>query len=104
MREIVHLQAGQCGNQIGAKRRHEAVWSLLRDALKHRSCALFLLNQCAPLFELTHEEERREVIEGQANAQGRDPPAQQPQQRRADRALHAGRGARASLVAQLRRR
>lgn len=22
MREIVHLQAGQCGNQIGAKVRH----------------------------------------------------------------------------------
>ncbi|CAG9119521.1 unnamed protein product [Plutella xylostella] len=62
---------------------------------------------CAPLFELTHEEEeeeRHEAIEGQAHAQGRDPPAQQPQQRRADRALHAGRGARASLVAQLRRR
>ncbi|CAG9122661.1 unnamed protein product [Plutella xylostella] len=67
----------------------------------------FLEVYCAPLFKLTHEEEeeeRREVIEGQAHAQGRDPPTQQPQQRRADRALHAGRGARASLVAQLRRR
>ncbi|CAG9133307.1 unnamed protein product [Plutella xylostella] len=61
----------------------------------------------APLLELTpeeEEEERREAIEGQAHAQGRDPPAQQPQQRRVDRALHAGREARASLVAQLRRR
>ncbi|XP_048480996.1 putative nuclease HARBI1 [Plutella xylostella] len=61
----------------------------------------------APLLELTpeeEEEERREAIEGQAHAQGEDPPAQQPQQRRVDRALHAGREARASLVAQLRRR
>lgn len=23
MREIVHIQAGQCGNQIGAKVRHD---------------------------------------------------------------------------------
>ena len=25
MREIVHLQAGQCGNQIGAKVRHSVI-------------------------------------------------------------------------------
>jgi len=28
MREIVHLQAGQCGNQIGAKVRTERIYVL----------------------------------------------------------------------------
>ena len=37
MREIVHLQAGQCGNQIGAKVRH----ILGDDKLKFNSIADF---------------------------------------------------------------
>jgi hypothetical protein len=40
MREIVHIQAGQCGNQIGAKVKHLSIfkilWLFLTDVLKDR--------------------------------------------------------------------
>ena len=48
MREIVHLQAGQCGNQIGAKVRKPASWStniygvfynIIPGSQFHNSCA-----------------------------------------------------------------
>lgn len=53
MREIVHIQAGQCGNQIGAKVRISKtemnkayIWELINNALYHlllleaKSCIL----------------------------------------------------------------
>ena len=33
MREIVHLQAGQCGNQIGAKVRLNLLFAILKKNL-----------------------------------------------------------------------
>ena len=43
MREIVHLQAGQCGNQIGAK-----FWEIISDEhgnryIRHQIMFLFLI-------------------------------------------------------------
>lgn len=35
MREIVHIQGGQCGNQIGAK-----FWEVRRQSIKEPSCWL----------------------------------------------------------------
>jgi len=46
MREIVHLQAGQCGNQIGSKVTVRC-WLSERDFLCHQSLACRL---CLPLL------------------------------------------------------
>ena len=39
MREIVHIQAGQCGNQIGAK-----FWEIIRQGSILYKLVLFILN------------------------------------------------------------
>ena len=46
MREIVHLQAGQCGNQIGAK-----FWEVISDG----KCIMLLLLLLASAVDLHYE-------------------------------------------------
>ena len=49
MREIVHVQAGQCGNQIGAKVRHAShvcVGSTQADPLTKKHSPLYDIIMC----------------------------------------------------------
>ena len=51
MREIVHIQAGQCGNQIGAKvKAARTLWSYNLCSRKKKSRLMFKLNTCYSLF------------------------------------------------------
>lgn len=48
MREIAHLQAGQCGNQIGAK---VFITNLIRQRSNAENCVYTILSRNAKRFE-----------------------------------------------------